>query len=57
MQIQYDLRKAGGNCTVPARTCLRISCWNTSGIYVCNVSPKALSRLLSPGAHMPEHKD
>lgn len=38
MQLQYDLRKVGGNCTVPARSCLRLSCWNTSGIYVCNVS-------------------
>lgn len=38
MEIQYDLRMAGGDCTIPARTCLRLSCWNTSGIYFCNVS-------------------
>ncbi|OIW34623.1 hypothetical protein CONLIGDRAFT_709932 [Coniochaeta ligniaria NRRL 30616] len=36
MEIQYDLRMAGGDCTIPARTCLRLSCWNTSGIYFCN---------------------
>jgi hypothetical protein len=37
MKLQYDLREAKGDCKIEARRCLRISCWNTSGIYFCNV--------------------
>ncbi|KAB5551059.1 hypothetical protein GE09DRAFT_1222872 [Coniochaeta sp. 2T2.1] len=36
MQLQYDLRKHGGNSTIGGKQCYRVSCWNTSGIYVCN---------------------
>jgi len=24
--------------TIPAKTCIRIKCWNTTGLYLCNVS-------------------
>ena len=44
MKLQYDLRKHGGNSTIGGRQCYRVSCWNTSGIYVCNVSTSSPSR-------------
>ncbi|KAL8306111.1 hypothetical protein RB600_008814 [Gaeumannomyces tritici] len=31
-----------GWCPVPARTCRRFACWNTSGLYLCNDNPHAI---------------
>ncbi|KAK3936356.1 hypothetical protein QBC46DRAFT_412178 [Diplogelasinospora grovesii] len=36
MTLLYNMRKQGGNCVTPAKTCTRHACMNTSGVYVCN---------------------
>lgn len=41
--VQNLGRATGTEHTVAAHGCLRIGCMNTSGIYVCNVSPVLIS--------------
>ncbi|KAL8364828.1 hypothetical protein RB595_003891 [Gaeumannomyces hyphopodioides] len=31
------------NFTMPAKTCTRIKCWNTSGLYMCNPTKKNIT--------------
>lgn len=34
--------------TIPAKTCIRIKCWNTTGLYLCNVSSPLFAERRQP---------
>ena len=42
-----NLKNKGGNAAVPANSCSRVGCYNTSGAYVCNDQDSDISVPLS----------